>query len=136
MDGILELAYKLRTSITCTAIRYATLGIRPIALVKWHKDSVAWKWFSGDVREAGFRTVIDKFSKLPEGTATARALENEKISKAFFSNATTAAAWFPWVSDSSPKNVLFIEEAIQLGRFGVLTVLRPEAGHFDFDYSL
>lgn len=136
LGGILALAEQFRTSITSTAVRYVSLNIKPTAIIKWHDGVLAWKWLSGSTREAGFRSTIDQPEKLAAGCATARALVGETISAPFFTNGTTAAAWFPWVGHSSPKNVIFLEEAIALGRFGVLTLLRPQAGEFDFNNPL
>lgn len=51
----------------------------------------------------------------------------EKAPKAgYFEAGTTAAAWFRFVNDYDYRNVIFIEQAITLGRFGVLTFLFPE----------
>jgi hypothetical protein len=38
---------------------------------------------------------------------------------------TVKSAWFPFVSASAEDNSLFVEQAISLGRFGVLTILFP-----------
>ncbi len=43
---------------------------------------------------------------------------------------TTAATWFRYVEAGSDRNSIFIEEAMQLGRFGVLTFLYPEAKQY------
>jgi hypothetical protein len=37
-----------------------------------------------------------------------------------------ASAWFPGVPPGEWRDAIFIEEAIPLGRFGVLTFLHPE----------
>jgi len=44
--------------------------------------------------------------------------------------ATTASAWFPRVKTGEFRDVIFIEQAIALGRFAVLTFLYPEGGKF------
>jgi hypothetical protein len=48
----------------------------------------------------------------------------------FFSAGTTASTWFPFVRSSSDQNAILIEQAIPLGRFGVLTFLYPESGSY------
>jgi len=136
LAGILDLAERFQTSVTSTAVRFTSLNIKPTAIIKWDDGVIAWKWLSGSTREVGFRATIDSSAKLASGCATARALAGESSSSPFFSNGTTAAAWFPWIGHASVKNVLFLEEAIALGRFGVLTLLRPQGGEFDFSHPL
>lgn len=132
LGGIIELAKTFRTSFTSTAIRYASLDILPCALIKWNKSGVAWKWLSGSTREAGFRVTISEPSKLPKNCPTARVLANVQSPKGYFESGTTASAWFPYIPEGSFKNIILIEQAVSLGRFGVLTFLYPESKTYDF----
>jgi hypothetical protein len=131
LPGILHLASYFGTSVTSTAIRYATLGLKPCVVVKWSGDSFAWKWLSSEALEARFCKTFQSISAIPKGSATAKALAGETPPPAgFFQTGTTAAAWFPHVSHAAFRNIILIEQAMQLGRFGVLTFLYPESGSF------
>jgi hypothetical protein len=131
LPGILELASQFGTSVTSTAIRYATLGLKPCVVIKWNDSKYAWKWLSSEALEARFRKTFENVAAIPHGSATARALAGETAPAAgFFQTGSTAAAWFPHVSHGAFRNVILVEQAIQLGRFGVLTFLYPESGNF------
>lgn len=129
---IMSLANRFGTSITSTAVRYADLSIKPSVVVKWTaKGQFSWKWLSYETREAGFRKTVESMFAVLEGSATAKALTGapEPVS-GFFQTGTTAAAWFPHVKKGTYQNVILIEQAIRLGRFGVLTFLYPEQSTF------
>jgi hypothetical protein len=134
LSGVLDLAELFRASVTSTAIRYASLNVKPCAVVRWHDSGVAWKWLSGSTREAGFRVTIEQPAKLPVDCPTARARAKEIPPKRYFESGTTASAWFPRIAPGSPRNVILIEQALSLGRFGVITFLYPEAGQYDFPH--
>ncbi|MCI0458580.1 MAG: ImmA/IrrE family metallo-endopeptidase [Gemmataceae bacterium] len=131
LGGILALAEKFGTSVTSTAIRYAILRIKPCVVVKWSDEGYAWKWLSYDAREAGYRKTIESSADVVGGSATGQALAGDPTPKAgYFQIGTTAAAWFPYVPHEGFRNVILIEQAVRLGRFGVLTFLYPESGSF------
>ena len=74
---------------------------------------------------------IERSVDVPRDSATARALRNEpRPTKGFFENGSVASWWFPFVDDDSYRNAIMMEQAVPLGRFGALTFLFPEAGHF------
>lgn len=79
--------------------------------------------------QARFRRTVEAPADLPADCPTARALARQAPPEAgFFQAGTTASAWFPAVAAGEYRDILFIEQAIGLGRFGVLTFLRAEAG--------
>jgi hypothetical protein len=87
----------------------------------------SWRWISTETFRVRLRTTFSDQSKLPVDCPTRRAISGEKAPKAgYFEAGTTAAAWFRFVNDYDYRNVIFIEQAITLGRFGVLTFLFPE----------
>lgn len=133
LESVLDLAKRFDTSITSAAVRYATLEIVPCAIIKWNPDGYAWKWLSVSTMEARFWSTITKVENLVAGSPTARALKGESPDeRGFFEAGTVAAAWFPWLSQGSYRDVLMIEQALSLGKYGVLTMIRPESGRFDF----
>lgn len=131
LAGILPLAAQFATSVTSTAIRYATLNIKPCAIIKWSAESYQWKWLSDEARMAKYWKTIESVAAVPPDSSTGRALRGEDIpSPGFFQAGTTAAAWFPSLTHDSYRNVILIEQAVSLGRFGVLTFIYPESGNF------
>jgi len=131
MGGIIALAREFATSMTSTAIRYASLEVRPCFVVKWSAVGFHWKWLSTSTRLANYRKTIEEPSAVVPGSATAKALAGEDVpERGFFQTGTTASAWFPFVSEETGRNIILIEQAMPLGRFGVLTFIYPETGDF------
>ena len=132
LAGILSLAKHFKTSATGTAVRYASTDVSPCAVVKWNWRGYAWKRLSSQTFEARFCRTIELPQQLTEQSPTWRALNREETPKrGFFHACTTASAWFPKVRSNDFRNVLLIEEAIPLGRYGVLTFLYPESGTWE-----
>lgn len=126
LAGILALAEAFGTSLTATAIRYAALDISPCAVVKWDWNRYAWKWLSSSTFTARYRRTIEAPEKLLPDCPTARALSREAPPECgYFQAGTTAATWFPRVQAGEFRDILFIEQALPLGRWGVLTFLSP-----------
>ncbi len=131
LAGIIALAGTFETSLTATAIRYAAADISPCAVVKWDWRRYAWKWLSSSTFAARYRRTIEAPRQLAEGSPTARALAHEDPpQRGYFEAGTTASAWFPSVKPGEFRDVIFIEQAIPLGRFGVLTFLHPQRGRY------
>ena len=129
LKTIISLANHFGTSMTATAIRYASLGVSPCVVIKWTPEKYGWKWLSTEAYAAGYRKTIEDKASVIEGSATATAFENMKPPpEGFFKKATTAAFWFPYIKHGSQKDVILHEHAMPLGRFGVLTFLFPLDG--------
>jgi len=123
---ILDVADSFQTSITCSALRCQAALAGNSTLIMWTPDKVRWQrmdrdwWFELPART--IRTV----DKLLKGSATERALNGEDPGENRFLQAgTTRASWFPRIAPWSKINDILIEEAIPLGQYGVLTILRP-----------
>jgi len=126
LAAICALAKAFGTSVTSTAIRYASLGLSGCVVIKWNAERVAWRWYSDVSRNAGFRKVIDQRTAVVDGSATALAFSGVPVpEKGYHESVTTAAYWFPTVDLGGWKDGLLKEHAISLGRFGVLTILFP-----------
>ena len=135
--GIISLAEGFGTSLTATAIRYAAADVWPCAVVKWNWTGYAWKWLSSSAFRASFRRTVEAPEHLVDGSPTALALAHESPPKCgYFQAGTTASAWFPRVKPGELRDVIFIEQAIGLGKFGVLTFLYPEGGKRTLPRSL
>lgn len=131
LDAVLALKDQFGTSITSTAIRFTQLDLGPCTLVKWNPDGFAWKWFSPSTFAAGYKATIRAREAVARDSATGMALAGDTApTKGYFQCGTSASAWFPGVRPGTSKDVLFIEQAVPLGEFGVLTLLYPEQRKF------
>jgi Zn-dependent peptidase ImmA (M78 family) len=131
LEAILKIAGEFGTSVTSTAIKYVKADIVPCAVIKWNSDGFAWKWLSTETFRARYIKTIESIDKLLADSPTAKAIAGEQPPPpGFFSAGTTASAWFPFVSSRGDRNAILVEQAIPLGRFGVLTFLYPEAHSF------
>lgn len=127
LDAVLSLKNTFGTSITSTAIRYTQLDIAPCVLVKWNTDGFAWKWFSPSTYNVGIRSTVRTQESVPGDSATGKALSaQEPPDRGFFQCGTSASAWFPGIRIGTLRDWVFIEQAVRLGEFGVLTLLYPE----------
>jgi Zn-dependent peptidase ImmA (M78 family) len=131
LEAILKIAKEFGTSVTSTALKYVKSDIVPCAVIKWSSDAYSWKWLSDETFRARYRKTIESTNKLPPDSPTSKAIAGEQPPPSgFFSAGTTASAWFPLVNSRGDRNAIFIEQAIPLGKFGVLTFLYPEAGNY------
>lgn len=127
LSAVLTLKERFGTSITSTAIRFTKLDLGPCTLVKWNPDGFAWKWFSPSMYEAGYRATIKTLQAVQPDSATGRALAGESPGpKQYFETGTSGSAWFPGIFPGSARDRIFIEQAVSLGEFGVMTILYPE----------
>jgi len=127
LAGILSLAYAFGTSVTSTAIRYVKVEVEPCVVIKWQDGRFAWTWSSVEMHKARFRRPVVSARKLPSSSPTARALAGEVTAGDFFSAGARAASWFPRVGANEGGDLALVEQAMALGRFGVLTFLYPES---------
>ncbi|MEO0461228.1 MAG: ImmA/IrrE family metallo-endopeptidase [Myxococcota bacterium] len=131
LSGVIQLAEEFGSSITSTAIRYARLEVTPCAVIRWSAEGMSWKWISTSAYAARFRGIQVQPSCLVPSSPTRRALEEQSNPEAgYFTQGTTAAIWLPWLPADARQNLILIEEAIRLGRYGVLTMLFPDRGSF------
>jgi IrrE N-terminal-like domain len=131
LNGILALTEYFGTSVTSTAIRYVDSDIVPCAVMKWGSEGLTWKSLSTETFRRQFRKTLESVDALPYDCPTKRALRGESIPHAgFFQQGTTVAAWFPFVRHGDSRNDVLIEQAVPLGKFGVLTFLFPADGNY------
>lgn len=126
MAAILALADQFGTSITSTALRYVRLDAAPCAIVKWNPDRFAWKWCAQSMTQAGYRGTIRDPEQVPSDSPTGKAMNGQQPgAERFFRSGTVASAWFPAAWLGSQRDIILMEEAIELGPYGVLTMLYP-----------
>ena len=99
--------------------------------MKWNFKHLAWKWLSSSTFAARYRQTVEAPEKLPPDCPTALALgSNTPPACGYFQAGTTAATWFPRVQAGEFNDIIFIEQAISLGKFGALTLLYPDKSDF------
>lgn len=131
LSGVIALSRYFRTSLTATAIRYTREELVPSTIIKWGQDGFGWKWFSPETFRAGYRKTVETRGDLPSDSATERAFSGATPESGEFHRCgSTASLWFPFLTGSNLRNVILREEAIGLGRFGVLTFLYPDGGTY------
>jgi len=128
LRGVIDLSARFATSITSTAVRYASLGVQPCAVVRWTAEGFSWKWLSPQMHRNQMWKTIEEVGSVPDDSPTGRVLRGQSAPGDPIAAGTTAAAWFPFVAPGSPRDVLLMEHAVSLGRFGVLTMIFPLDG--------
>jgi len=127
LAGVRKLTDAFGTSRTATAIRYAECDAAPCAVIKWDRAGVAWKCLSSGAMQLRLGRTVETPAQLAPGSPTARALAGEAPpEEGFFQAGTVAAAWFRRVRPGDFRDVVLLEQAAPLGRWGVLTLLLPE----------
>ena len=97
--------------------------------IKWDPKGYAWKLLSTSAFRAHLRKTYESPDPLPPDCPTRRALGREAPPECgYFQAGTTASAWFPRIASGEARDEILIEEAMPLGRYGVLTLLYPQAG--------
>ncbi|MCU7919823.1 MAG: ImmA/IrrE family metallo-endopeptidase [Candidatus Thiodiazotropha sp. (ex Epidulcina cf. delphinae)] len=124
---ILDVHAHFETSVTCAALRCQASLPGNSTLILWGKTEVRWQrmdrdwWFDLPARS------IRNSSLLANGSATEKVLNGYPIpDEGYVRTGTTRSHWFPRIAPWSTKNDILIEEAIPLGDYGVLTILRPD----------
>lgn len=130
LSGIESIASQFEVSLTCATIRFVTTEVLPAVVIKWSSEGYAWKWCSRQFWAMGYRKTIQSVASLPEDSATKKCLATKRKITGIVETAATAAWWFPGVPEHGPKNIIIREEAMALGRFGVITLLTLHSGNF------
>lgn len=124
LASALHLAANFSTSRTSAALRLVGLDRAPCALVLWQDGRFLWKRLSESARRAGLRSRLADASSIPTDSATGRVIAAESPADAPpLRSATTAAMWFQGISHGARTNHILREEAVAIGRFGILTLL-------------
>lgn len=121
LDAIETLAAQCDTSLTATAIRFATLAEDPVAVIVATGNKVDFCFMSEPLREHRGIEWLRKGSIIPSGTATAK-LAAQPSGVKCASKAGGGCSFDDWL-DGGPR-VDCQEDVVGLGRFGqTLTVI-------------
>ncbi len=129
LSGILGLATQFRVSVLCAAIRAVSLETESFILSFWTHEGLRWKWVSRTWFAAGFRKMKEDFGQLGIDFAIARALADSPDGASVHRNGSVAAFWFHGHTMGSHEDLDIFEEAVRLGQFGVVSILRPMNGN-------
>lgn len=127
LQAIINLSRIYDVSVQATAIRYVEECPVPCATVMFRPDKKPWVAIGSTLRNLGYKqaNLPDVFS-LPSGFATKEAWAGviETGLGPIFEVPSTACFWFANVAASSPRNHVITEQAVRLGHYGVLALLR------------
>lgn len=124
LDGILSVANQCKTSLTATAIRFATLTDTPLGIVISRDGRVVFSCYSKALKAICDHDKPTRGEQLPRKSAASRLWADPSLVRdgSMIAQSTFAGLW----SDSASDELLY-EESIGLGRYGrVLTVLSGE----------
>ncbi len=126
LEGVRSLADRFGVSLTAAAIRTAQLETWPCAVIKWDHTGRAWKHVSTSLFAVRLGDTVLSSGQLPDGSPTRQALSGDDPGPhGFFQAGTVGSAWFPAVGAGDFRDMVFLEQAVSLGRWGALTILRP-----------
>jgi len=123
---IREFASEFGTSYSSTAIHCAILDVFPIIVMMWTREGCAWCWSSSEYSGLTKNKARRRFHDIPYESVTADLLNGKGPKSEHAQRGTTLATWFSGVPFQSSVNEVFIEECLSLGRYGALTILRPD----------
>jgi hypothetical protein len=123
---IRELAGEFGTSLSSTAIHCAILDVFPIIVMMWTREGCAWCWSSSEYYGITRNRARRKFRDIPYESVTADILNSKAHRNADSQRSTTLASWFSRTPVQSSVSEVFVEECLSLGRYGALTILRPD----------
>jgi Zn-dependent peptidase ImmA (M78 family) len=127
LGAIQDLAGKFNVSITCAAIRYVDAEVEPSVMIHRAPDGYMWSRLSKQFKAMNCGRIINATAQTPADNPSAicRAL-GEKPSGVIGAK-IAASTWFPALRDG--RGFQLREEAMTLGRYGVLTLLTlPDSG--------
>ena len=131
LGTVLTLARQFGASVTSTALQFVKTSEIECALIKWNPPTKTWSWVSPAMYDSGFGKTITSRHQIPEGSATDQALSGlYPPPSGFFSSGGTATDWFPHPRRFGHGNPIVIEQAMPIGRYGVVTMLFRDNPHY------
>ena len=126
LKGIIGVGKEFGVSCSSAAIRVIGHTAEPLALVYWRNDKGPWTEVNPAFQNMGLVHPMRSANRLPTDCATALAMaDNPNNYNDPRATVSVASFWFTGVYHGSAQDIMLHEEALRLGRFGVITVLRP-----------
>lgn len=123
--SIVDLAKLFNTSMMSTAITYARSDVAPVAVMLWDETRRRWCWSSRSVWELTYNKAYKDTANVPPGSVTQSLLFSPE-SPLDGNRGSTLSQWFPFIAPGSRNDRICREEAMRLGKYGVLTLLEVE----------
>jgi len=125
LQSTLDISSTFSVSAQCAAIRCIQQRNWPAAIVMFREGKKPWWCISDALIHNGYRYFrrLDNYRPLA-GSATFEAQQPLAASWKIISTTTTATTWFSGVGEASSRNAILTEQAVRLGPYGVLTMLK------------
>lgn len=123
--SIVDLAKLFNTSMMSTAITYARSDVAPVTVMLWTETQRRWCWSARSVWELTGNKAYKDTANVPAGSVTQSLLFSPE-SPLDGNRGSTLSQWFPFISPGSRNDRICREEAMRLGKYGVLTLLEVE----------
>ena len=126
LEGVRGIVKEFKVSCASAAIRFVEQSTQPLALAYWRNGKPPWTEVNLAFRNMGFFHLMNRSDLLPPDCATSLAIaDNPSVYCDPKASVSLASFWFNGIHSGSQLDILIQEEALRLGRFGVLTILRP-----------
>ncbi len=126
LEGIRGIVKEFNVSCASAAIRFVEHNTQPVALAYWRNGKPPWTEVNVAFRNIGLHHLMTRSDLLPPDCATSLAIaDNPNAYCEPKASVSLASFWFNGVYPGSQQDIIVQEEALRLGRFGVVTILRP-----------
>jgi hypothetical protein len=126
LAGIIAISKYFSVSCSSAALRFLAHSTEPLALAHWRNDKPPWTEVNTRFTTIGLVHLLKQADRLPPDCATSLAIaDNPAVYCNMRSSVSLASSWFAGIHQGSALDIMLQEEALRLGRFGVLTVIRP-----------
>lgn len=132
LPQVVAVADRFDVSLQATAIRHCQSDASACGIVMWRNGEVPWSMVSRHWELEGYRRPRRDLAAIAAGSATAKAHAEQSSGAmsrfgAVHESVTTTSYWFGGVQSGGCKDAVLVEQAIKLGNYGVLTLLRIKA---------
>lgn len=126
LEGIIGISKVFGVSCLSAAIRTLAQSAQPLALAHWRNDKPPWTEVNTAFINMGLVHLLKHADRLPPDCATSLAIaDNPAVYSSPRSSVSLASSWFAGIHQGTALDIMLQEEALRLGRFGVITVIRP-----------
>jgi hypothetical protein len=126
LPGIIGIGKHFNVSCSSAALRVVRHSREPLALLHWRNDKPPWTEVNNAFTTMGLVHLQKRADRLPPDCATSLAIaDNPNVYCSPRASVSLASHWFAGIHQGSALDIVLQEEALRLGRFGVITVIRP-----------
>jgi IrrE N-terminal-like domain len=126
LAGMIATSKLFNVSCLSAAIRVLRHSKESLALIHWRNDKPPWAEVNVGFITMGLVHLLKRADRLPPDCATSLAVaDNPAVYCNPRSSVSLASSWFAGIHQGSALDIMIQEEALRLGRFGVITVIRP-----------